>query len=175
MAETALIITAAVGSATMAVMQGMQASAAASQQSAAAKHNATVLDDQGKAETNAAGANEGMALRKSAVEMGQQAAAFGEANTGTGGSAQDVERQSRTMSRMDALNIWYGGELARHQADSASQAELYNSKIYSANAKAEMLKGYMGAGTQLLMGGARAVGGDGGGSAPWDFTSGVPR
>ncbi len=87
--------------------------------------------------------------RKAAGELGEQAAAFGQANIGTGGSVQGVEKQSATNARMDALNIWYGGELERHQAFAEASAERYRQLVYKRNADTQL---YGGIGTALLSG-----------------------
>jgi hypothetical protein len=79
-----------------------------------AEYNASALRQQANQVSNATASNEAGVIRRSAAEIGDQAAALGQANIGTGGSAAAVEKQSATSARMDALNTWYGGELERH-------------------------------------------------------------
>ena len=131
------------------VASALQQSSQASAQANAAKYNAQVLEQQGISESNTAAANMAQSQRRSAAALGEQAAAFGQANIGTGGSASLVEKQSATNARMDALNIWYGGELERHQAFDAASAEKYQAAIYRKNADTAL---YGGIGTSLLMG-----------------------
>jgi|ERR1700682_1120043 len=155
--ETLAIVGAVNAAASMAsgVASALQQSGQASAESKAADYNAAVLKQQGIAETGSAAANMGMAERRSAAALGDQAASFGQAGIGTGGSVLDVERQSARNARMDSLNIWYGGELAKHQAFDAAQAERYQSDVYSSNAKTQL---YGGIGTSLLTSAARGYG-----------------
>ena len=80
-------------------------------------------------------------IRKSQGELGEQAAAGGEANIGTGGSLAGVEKQSATNARLDALNIWYGGELERHQALDAASLQRYQELVSKSNETSHVIGG----------------------------------
>jgi hypothetical protein len=148
-----LIIGTTVASSAMAgVAQSQQDTA----QSKAAQYNATALVNAGDAASNSAASNEGASLRRSAGQLGEQAAAIGQSGTGTGGTAQGVMTQSATSAKMDALNIWYGGELERHQDLEAANLQRYYSEAYKRNASTDLISGGTSAGTKLLMGGAGA-------------------
>lgn len=157
MAETALII-GAVAAAASTAAAGVQASSAASAQSKASQYNADALHLAGQSASNTAAANEATSLRRSASDLGEQSAAFGEANIGTGGSAADVMKQSRNNAQLDALDIWYGGELDRRGDENAASMERFNSLIEKRNSDTALISGGIGAGTKLLMGGANAYG-----------------
>ena len=145
-----------------------------SQQNAASsesKYNATVLSQQGIAESNTAAANEAGSIRQTGAVLGEQAAGAAGANVGTGGTIGGVEKQSATNARMDALNIWYGGTLERYQAFNAAAEQEYNAKVEKSNANNALIggalalpgsaaKGY-GLGTSMLMGGGSGYGGPG--------------
>jgi hypothetical protein len=61
-------------------------------------------------------------------------------------------KQSATNARMDALNIWYGGELEHHQAMDAAGLQRYNQLIAKSNQTGDIFGSTLGAGTQALMG-----------------------
>ncbi len=149
-------VTMAIVGTTAGVFGAIQRSNQFSAQAKAADYNAAVLTQQGVSESNTAAANMAQSQRRSAAALGEQAAAFGQANIGTGGSVQTVEKQSATNARMDALNIWYGGELERHQAFDAAAVERYQSRIYRSNAEDAL---YGGIGTSLLTGVSGGYGG----------------
>jgi hypothetical protein len=151
---TAGIAIGAVTSAAAAGMGGVAQSQQATAESKAAQYNADVLVQQGNAASNSAASNEGASLRRSAGDLGEQAAAIGQSGTGTGGSAQGVMKQSATNARLDALNIWYGGELERHQDLAAANLQRYNAEVYKRNSDTALTVGFGRAGTSLLMGGA---------------------
>jgi hypothetical protein len=141
-----------------AVASGMSGIAGYQQNTAeanAAQYNATTLTQQATSASNVAGANEAESLRKSQGELGEQAAAAGEANIGTGGTIAGVEKQSATNARLDALNIWYGGELERHQALDAATLQKYYGSVDKSNATTSLIGGGVGAGTSLLTGAAK--------------------
>lgn len=79
-----------------------------------AEYNAKALRYQANQASRAGAANEESSLRGSALDLGEQAAAIGQANIGTGGSAAEIMKESAANARLDALNTWYGGELQRH-------------------------------------------------------------
>jgi len=147
------IIAAVTAAAQMA--SALQQSSQSSAQADAAGYNVAVLKQQGISASNTAAANMAESQRRSAGELGEQAAAFGQANIGTGGSVSAVEKQSATNARMDALNILYGGELERHQAFAEASAERYRQLVYKRNADTQL---YGGIGTSLLSGASAGYG-----------------
>lgn len=147
------LLVAAVASAASAAAAGVQESSAASAQSKAYQYQADAQKQAGIQASNTAAANEATVLRRSSADLGEQAAAFGEANVGTGGSPGQVMKQSATNARMDALNTWYGGELERHALFQEADLSRYNALIEKQNSDAALIKGGLGAGTKLLMGG----------------------
>jgi hypothetical protein len=97
---------------------GAQGNAMQNAQSAATninslRYNAGIDRQQGDAAFNAANANEQRSRNASNQVLSEQAAGFAEANTGPGGSAYDVQRQSTRNAELDALNERYGGTMAR--------------------------------------------------------------
>lgn|SRR5208282_2008673 len=151
--ETAIII-GALSSAAAAAGQGYQGYVAGNEQASAANYNASVLREQGNLESASASANMAANIRKTTQQLGTQAAAIGQANVGVGPSQQKVEQQSATNAKMDALNIWYGGELARHQALSAASEQSYEASVDKSNANASLISGSINAGTKIATGAA---------------------
>src|ERR1700722_17738659 len=153
---TLSIAAGAAASAATAMAQGVSTYSANSAKSQEARYNATVLQQQGTADVNTAAGNEASVTRQSAVQLGTQAAAAGQAGIGTGGTLQGVERQSATNARMDALNVWYGGDLQKYQADTAANEERYSAKVDQSNANTDLLTGGLGvlgaAGTGIAQG-----------------------
>jgi hypothetical protein len=156
--ETAAIVS-AVAAASSAAATGVASSQQASAQANAASYNATVQHQAGVQASNTAASNEATSLRRSSADLGEQAAAFGEANIGTGGSVAGVEKQSRASAQEDALNIWYGGELERKGAFASAKLENYQSDVYQQQSKNALIGGGIGAGTALLSGAANYYGG----------------
>ncbi len=152
---TAGIAITAVAGAVSAGMQGVAASQNDKAESQAAKYNATADINAGNQASNSAAANEQNSLRRSAEALGTQAAGFGEANIGTGGSTATTERQSATNARLDALNVWYGGELEHRSALNAASLERYQQLIHQQNESTDLIAGGVGAGTSIATGAAK--------------------
>ena len=152
---TAGLIVSAVVAAAATATTAVEASQAASAQSKAAQYNADVLKQQGTQAVNTAAGNEAIQRRQSAGQLGEQAAAFGQANVGTGGTTALVEKQSRTNAELDAMDIWYGGVLEKDQADSAANLQRYQSLADKRASDMALIGGGVKSGTALLMGGAK--------------------
>lgn len=86
-----------------AVVQGVQ-------QKNAADYNAKVAGQEQNASINQANAQEGMVRRASRESLGKQAAAFGAAGVGYGGSSEGALDQSAVNEEWDALNTRYKGQ-----------------------------------------------------------------
>lgn len=80
-------------------------------QSQAADYNAKVASQQESNAVNQAAAQEGMVRRNSREALGRQAAAFGAAGVGYGGSAEGALDQSAVNQELDALNTRYKGAI----------------------------------------------------------------
>lgn len=91
-------------SASGAVTQGLDASAAGNANAAALGQQAHVAQSQGYAD-------EQTQRRQSAQVLGEQAAAIAQAGGGTGGTSAKVAEQSGINAELDALNIRYGGTM----------------------------------------------------------------
>ena len=93
------------------------------QQQQVARYNITALQQQANEVSNSAAANEADVIRKGNAALGEQAAAAGQANIGTGGSVAGIERQSAANARLNALNVWYGGQLEHNQYENQANLE----------------------------------------------------
>lgn len=111
------------------IIQGIQMSEQYDAQASANKRSATALLQAGNTAANVAAANMATSQRQSAAALGEQAAAFAESGGGTGGTTAGVEKQAATNARMDQLNIWYGGELEKHQDYLAANEQRYQQLI----------------------------------------------
>jgi hypothetical protein len=143
-------------------MMGKYTQAKTEQQTA--QYNAAAAMQQGQQAQQAAAATEAQQLRKSQGELGEQAAAFGQANVGTGPTVQGFEKQSATDERLKALNIWYGGRVQGIEALNQARLDEYQARIAGQKATMSLISGSIGAigkGTSMLMGGG---GGSYGGS-----------
>jgi hypothetical protein len=139
------------------MMQGISGFQQAKAEQETARYNATAQIQAGRQATQASVASEAQQLRKSAGELGAQAAAFGQANVGTGPTVQGIERQSAIDERLKALNIWYGGRVQGTEALNQARLEEYQARAAGLKAKMSLIGGGVGAGTSLLMGGARGA------------------
>lgn len=149
--------------ATTAAMQGISQYQSTKAQSGMAQRQADILHQQGEIAQSSATANEATSIRHSAGVLGEQAAALGEANIGTSGSAADVERQSAGMARLDALNIWYGGQLEKRGYELEAQTERYNALSLKNKATMDLIGAGINVGTKIVTGVAGYGGGTGGG------------
>ena len=123
---TAGIATSAVGGG---IMQSIGAVSQDRAEAAANKYNAQADILAGNQASNSAAANQANTIRTTNQQIGEQGAALAQANIGTGGSARTIERQSSGNARLDALNVWYGGELERESAMRSADLERYQQLI----------------------------------------------
>lgn len=77
----------------------------------ASDFNAKVMGQEQAASVNQANAQEGLVRRNSREQMGRQAAAFGAAGVGYGGSSETALDQSSVNQELDALNTRYKGAI----------------------------------------------------------------
>ena len=85
--------------------------------------------------------------RQSNQVFGEQTAAIAQSNIGFGGSAADIQRQSRINAAMDQLNTRYEGQMqAQGYAQQANLLDYQGSQARTA--------GYLGAGSAVLSGAA---------------------
>jgi len=83
----------------------------AAQKSQADKNNAGVMANEQKLSIEQASAQEAMVRRNSREQLGRQAAAFGGAGVGYGGSSETAMGESAINQELDALNTRYKGAL----------------------------------------------------------------
>lgn len=74
-------------------------------------YNSAVMKNQQSFAVNQATAQEGMVRRNSREQLGRQAAAFGGAGVGYGGSSETALDQSAVNQELDALNTRYKGTI----------------------------------------------------------------
>jgi hypothetical protein len=147
----------AIGGAISSAMQGFAGFTQGKVEQQTAQYNAAAAMQQGQQAQQAAAATEAQQLRKSQGELGEQAAAFGQANVGTGPTVQGIEKQSATDARLQALNIWYGGRVQGVEALNQARLDEYQARVASQKATMSLVSGGVGAGTSLLMGGAKGA------------------
>ena len=104
-----------------AAYQGIQASQASAYNAAVAKQ------EQGNA-VNQANAQEGLVRRNSREMLGRQAAAFGAAGVGYGGSSETALDQSAVNQELDALNTRYRGAITGWGYGTQAQLDMSMSK-----------------------------------------------
>ena len=114
------------------------------------KYNAQADILAGNQASNSAAANQANTIRTTNQQIGEQGAALAQANIGTGGSARTIERQSSGNARLDALNVWYGGELERESAMRSADLERYQQLIDQQKETSDVIDASAGAGTKLL-------------------------
>ena len=144
---TAGIATSAVGGG---IMQSIGAVSQDRAEAAANKYNAQADILAGNQASNSAAANQANTIRTTNQQIGEQGAALAQANIGTGGSARTIERQSSGNARLDALNVWYGGELERESAMRSADLERYQQLINQQKETSDVIGASAGAGTKLL-------------------------
>lgn len=138
----------AIGTATKAVGSIVQGNAA----SAASKANAKIADQNATIVGQQASAREDQQRRRSAMELGRQAAAFAQSGVDpTSGSAMRVAADSAAQAELDALNLRYEGQMQAFGYTREAAIERQRAR-YARNA------GYFGAVTSILGGGAQAYG-----------------
>jgi len=110
-------------------------------QSNAATYNSEVAKNEQTLSINQANAQEGMVRRNSREQLGKQAAAFGAAGVGYGGSSETSLDQSAVNQELDALNTRYKGAITGYGYGVQSGIDQQNSRQYGLMAGAALLKG----------------------------------
>lgn len=172
---TAGIIITTVAATAAAGMQAAQSYSTSKAESGLAQNQADALHQQALIAQSSAAANEATTIRRGAGQLGEQAAAFGEANVGTSGSAADVERQSAGMARLDALNIWYGGQLEARGLEQEAAQQRYSALVSRDNATMALIGGGINVGSKIVQGATQygaysqkgIIPGYGGGGSPY--------
>lgn len=129
-------------------------------QQQAAQANATYDFAAGKTAYMSAADRGATQIRQGEQAVGAQAAEVGQSGTGIVNAAPSI-RQSETNSRMDFLNTIYGGQVAKYGYDVEGQQQEYEAKVAGLNKQNAMYGGFLGAGTNLLTGGANYASGTG--------------
>lgn len=91
----------------------------------ASRYQARMLSQAARVEQQQAGAREEAQRRMARRVLGSQRAAFGQAGTGTGGSAADVMAQSARDAELDALTIRYEGDLRARGMMAEAEGQRY--------------------------------------------------
>jgi hypothetical protein len=109
--------------------------------SQAADFNSKVAQGESNLSIDQANAQEGMVRRSSREALGRQAAAFGGAGVGYGGSSETSLDQSAVNQELDALNTRYKGSITGYGYRVQSGIDQGNSKQYALMAGSALLKG----------------------------------
>jgi hypothetical protein len=120
---------------------------AASQQ----EYNSGVMRNEATISLGQGAQAEAQSRRNSREAFGRQAAAFGAAGTGYGGSSARAMGQSLINQELDALNTRYKGTLTAYGYNTQAQ-------IDAETAKSDRFAGYINAGTAAMKGLAGAYG-----------------
>jgi hypothetical protein len=112
------------------------------QKSNADTFNAQVAQNESKLSVDQANAQEGLVRRASREALGKQAAAFGAAGVGYGGSSEVSLDQSAINQELDALNTRYKGSITGYGYRVQSGIDQSNAKQAGLMAGAALLKGY---------------------------------
>jgi hypothetical protein len=111
-------------------------------QSQAETYNSQVQQGQANLSVNQANAQEGIVRRASREQLGRQAAAFGAAGVGYGGSSGTALDQSAINQEMDALNSRYKGAITAYGYRTQSGIDQSTANQYGMTAGAALLKGF---------------------------------
>lgn len=141
-ASTYIAAAAAAMTAASSIQQGRQAQASAQFNSDMMNRNATIARQQAAAE-------EEKHRRLGYMRQGAARAAYGASGVAMEGSPLDVLEQSAAQEELDALNIRYRGEIGAQSAEGQGQ-------LSRMRGEAASQAGYMGAGSAILMGAAKA-------------------
>jgi hypothetical protein len=114
----------------------------AAKQSQTSAYNAKVEQNESNLSINQANAQEGMVRRQGREALGRQAAAFGAAGVGYGGSSETALDQSSINSEMDALNTRYKGAITGYGYGVQAGIDKSQSNSYGLMAGAALLKGF---------------------------------
>jgi hypothetical protein len=104
-------------------------------------YNSKVAQNEANLSVNQAGAQEGLVLRSGRQQLGRQAAAFGAAGVGYGGSSETALDNSAVNDELDALNTKYRGALTGYGYGVESQNYQNQGQQQSLLAGAALLKG----------------------------------
>lgn len=115
------------------IQQGQQASAAAGQNAALAKQQATSALQQGVSQEDAL-------RRQQAAFNGEARAQTAQSGTGFGGSNLDIARQNATLQQLDLLNTRYNSQLEA----SGLLAQAEQDKTTAKNARSNAMLGAAG-------------------------------
>lgn len=143
--ETLMLVASVAGtamSAIGAIQQGKAASNAAKYNAQLAERNAQIARDQ-------ASADEARQRRMAYIRQGALRAGYGASGVSVEGSPLDILEMSAAQEELDALTIRYRGELGATGYE--AQAALDRAQAAGASRQ-----GYLKAGSEILMGGARA-------------------
>jgi len=159
MAAAILPIIAIVGTAVSAVGAISQGTSAAN----AANYNAKIQQNNALTAARVAAAKEEAQRRQANLALGEQSAALAQAGIGLGGSAADVQRQSRINAALDALNIRYEGQIQ-------SQNYRADAELLKYQGGQDLTAAGLGAGTAILSGAANyGLANVNAGKNPWGF------
>jgi hypothetical protein len=111
-------------------------------QSQAADYNAKVSTNEANMSVNQANAQEGQVRRAGREALGRQAAAFGAAGVGYGGSSETALDQSAINQELDALNTRNKGTITAYGYRTNAGLEQDQAKGYGLMAGAALLKGF---------------------------------
>jgi hypothetical protein len=144
--------TVTLGGAALAVGAGLSAVSALSQgaaASSAAKYNATLYERNAQITRQAAQAQEDRQRRLATMRAGANRAAIGASGVTTEGSALDLLEANAVQEELDALMIRWNGETASGDMEA-------NARLQRASGRAARFNSFAGAGSALLLGGAKA-------------------
>lgn len=116
--------------------------AGAIKQSQAATYNSKVDQNEANLSINQANAQEGLVRRQGREALGRQAAAFGAAGVGYGGSSETALDQSSINSELDALNTRYKGSITAYGYNTEASNQKSQAQGYGLMAGAALLKGF---------------------------------
>jgi hypothetical protein len=111
-------------------------------QAQAAGYDAKVERNQADFSIDQANAQEGQVRRMGREALGRQAAAFGAAGVGYGGSSETSLDQSAVNQELDALNTRYKGKITGYGYGVQAGIDQSYAKQYGLMAGAALLKGY---------------------------------
>jgi len=129
-------------------LTALGAVSSAQAQSNAARYNAQLAERNAQISRQQAAAQEERQRRQAYLQQGAARAAYGTAGVDLEGSPLDVLEQNALQSELDAQTIRWKGEVGAFGYE--GEASLNRSRASSAVAS-----GYMGAGSAILLGGAK--------------------
>lgn len=145
--------TVTLGSAALAVGAGLTAVSALSQGAAAnssAKYNAALYERNAQITRQNAQAQEDRQRRLTAMRAGANRAAIGASGVTVDGSALDLLEANAMQEELDALMIRWNGETAAGDMEA-------NARLQRAAGRSARISSFAGAGSALLLGGAKAA------------------